>query len=171
VIPFFGLDNTDAVDPEIAQCGDSSTAGAGGTGGASATTGTTTDGAVTTDGATGTTGATASGAGGGMTVSTTTMGGTTVGGTTVGGTTVGGTTVGSTSGVGGAPNASAAANTGALDPVGGASGASAAPSDEGGCSCSVVGEKKSLVPGLPFVLLALFARRRRRGRSATKSRG
>lgn len=39
VVPFLALDNTDAVDPEIAQCGSSGAGGATGTGGAPSTAG------------------------------------------------------------------------------------------------------------------------------------
>ena len=39
IIPFFGLDNTNAIDPEIAQCGGGGDAGVGGAGGVSGTGG------------------------------------------------------------------------------------------------------------------------------------
>jgi poly(hydroxyalkanoate) depolymerase family esterase len=55
VVPFLGLDKTDAVDPEIAQCG---TGGVGGTGGMGGTTGAA---GATTGGATGAAGSAASG--------------------------------------------------------------------------------------------------------------
>lgn len=190
VVPFLALDNTDAVDPEIAQCGDDSMGGVGGmggtttgtvgtsAGGVSNTSGTTTSTSTTTDG---TASDTVSGTTGGTTTSTGATAGSITGSATVSGTTGGSMTVGgtsdasttSTSGASSTGGASAVgtASTGAAGPVGGESAAPAESGDSNGCSCSVVGDKKPFPLKLPFAFVALLVLGWRRVPSVSESRG
>src|SRR6185312_2869242 len=86
VVPFLGLDNTGAVDPEIAQCGSGGAGGAAGTGGSGS------GGASGTGGGKGGAGGVGGGAGG--------KGGGTAGGSGSGGSTGAGGIVGSGGNVG-----------------------------------------------------------------------
>ncbi len=194
VVPFLGLDKTDVVDPEIAQCG---AGGMGGTGGMGGSTG--------TGGVAGRGGATAGGAGGIATGGMSAGGRVSMGGRGGSGGTPSSAGTGANGGTpsaGGVPGAggavSAGGSSGAPSGTGGSGGAgsgavaagaggttvstgggggttagsvatagsggSNAPSDSG-CSCSVVGDKTSSTRALPLAFLALLAFRRRRPRT------
>lgn len=192
VVPFLGLDNTDATDPEIRACGAGGAGGTGGIGGATSSGGAVGGGGAATGGATssggtaGATGGQGSGTGGnvaiggvadsggaGATGGSPATGGTQSAGGLVGmGGSAGGTPPG-TGGTGGsgtggvAPGAGGSAGNagGGGSAVGGSSavgGPSTASADAGGCSCTVVGGKNSPVRVLAVALLALLVLRRRR---------
>ncbi len=166
VVPFLGLDQTGAVDPEIAKCGGGGGGGATGTGGAAGGRG-------QGGGPGGTGGAGGSGGGGGMAQ---TGGHSGAGGTpgTGGATATGGVqgtggqiaSTGGTTGSGGTTTAtggSAATGSGGETGTGGGS-ADTGGSDSSGCSCVVAGgsatSRAGLALGLAFALLA-FRRRLR----------
>jgi poly(hydroxyalkanoate) depolymerase family esterase len=185
VIPFLGLDKTDAVDPEIAACapdggvggsggttGTGGAAGPGGTGGKAGGAGvagtTGTGGAVGSAGAVGTGGRAGNGHGGsgdrGGTSGVAGMPGT--GGSVTG-------TAGSPGAGGTAPGDGRGGNGpgGASSPgLGGATGSAGAGPDtdgeSGGCSCAVgeAGSAPHAAVGLALALLLAFARRRGRAR-------
>ena len=180
VIPFLGLDQTGAVDPEIAQCGGGGTAGstgaaggvgAGGSGGAAGAAGgragsagaggvTGRGGSVGTGGATGTGGVSGAGGAQGRGGDQGSGGGSATGGSS-------GAT-GGVSGEGGIGGSAAQSGSGGAPGNGGADGNPPGGTDSGsgGCSCALdaVNTHESLV-GAVFVLgLALMAGSRRRRR-------
>ena len=116
VIPFLGLDNTDAVDPEVAQCGTGGAGGASATGGATSTSGATSAGGTKSTGGTPSMGGTKATGGTPGTGGTRSSGGTTsaTGVTTTGGTaSAGGSKAsGGSATVGGANAAGGVLNTG-----------------------------------------------------------
>ena len=180
IVPFLGLDNTGAVDPEIAQCGSGGTGG-GGAGGNAGTTGS--GGTGGAGGVAGSSGMTGAGGGGGHSGSGTGgksgeggsigTGGTTGSGGSAGGS--GGSGSGGAIGSGGTTSTGGGAETGGTigsgsggtTGNGGATGSGGTgPSDTGssGCSCTF-GGADSTSPGSLAALvvgLALAAVRRRR---------
>jgi len=164
VTPFLGLDDTGAVDPEIAQCG--ANGGAGGSGGtatggsgpqdggtASGGAGGKVDGGTATGGATG--GRPDASASGGTvsTGGTVATGGTSTGGASTGGSSTGGaTSTGGSKGTGGA-----SANTG---------GSSGSNDSSGGCSVALGASSEQTTAGAVLLALGLtFTGLRRRRRS------
>jgi hypothetical protein len=179
VIPFLGLDKTDAVDPEIAQCGGGSDGGVGGAsgdgavGGAGGTGGSTSakDGGVGGS-AGGTTGAGGSSANGGSTGS---GGSSSTGGAsgTGGSQSSGGSAAGGSQASGGAVSTggksstggSAGSGSGGTSSNGGAAGNSTGGGGTNGCTCSVGSANANGHVGIILLALGLalttIARRRR----------
>jgi MYXO-CTERM domain-containing protein len=141
VIPFLGLDNTGAVDPEIAGCGGGSDAGTTGTGGTTGAGGATTDG----------------GPGGGGRGAGGTTGAAGIGGSGAGGSSAGGSGGGAAGAQGGTAGVGAAGSGGPADGLGPGSAST-------GCSCAL-GRPPSYPAAAAALGLALLAvaRRRRRG--------
>jgi acetylxylan esterase len=151
VVPFLGLDKTDAVDPELATCG------AGGTGGAA--------------------GGGAGGLGGGASPGGMGSGGTTSGGSAGSSASMGGSTVGMAGqvGAGGAPPAGGAGAASGSAPIAGgvgpigsggsfsapASSAQAPTDDTAGCACSLARSPSALEHALAWLLLVAAAQARR----------
>jgi poly(hydroxyalkanoate) depolymerase family esterase len=175
VVPFLGLNNTGAVDPEIAQCGDGSGSADGGTGtGGSGAGGSTSTGAGGKGGAVGTSGGSASGGslgGGGNAAggSSGKGGGQASGGSqgsggitstqgTGGAVTGGASASGSSSGSGGSSSAGSGSNTGA-----GGNPPVTPASTSSGSSCAI-GSSAHARPwvGLAILGLALLGLARRR---------
>jgi poly(hydroxyalkanoate) depolymerase family esterase len=176
VIPFFGLDKTDAVDPEIAQCGggtgDGGVGDAGGVGGAGGAGGSGAKDAGA-GGSAGNTGAGGSSPAGGSTGSggssssggaPGTGGSQSSGGSAAGGAQASGGVVstGGKSSTGG----SAGSGSGGTSSNGGTTGNSTSGGGTSGCTCAVGGANSSGHVGIAMLVLglALPLARRRRGR-------
>jgi hypothetical protein len=176
VIPFLGLDKTGAIDPEIAQCGDSGTdggaggaGGSGGTGGAGGSSGGR-DGGL--GGSAGNTGGSTSGGSGGSGGNVSTGGSNANGGSSGSG---GNSSKGGSPGTGGSQASGGNATGGSLNGSGGSAGG--APGNGGaagnstgggvssGCSCALGRANSNEHFGIAALALGLalvtFARRRR----------
>jgi acetylxylan esterase len=185
VIPFLGLDKTDAVDPEVAACGTAGMGGMGATGGMGGATSLGGAGAGGAGGSGGATGGGRDGSGGqssagganatggmpnnGGAVATGGAGTTGAGGVAgTGGSAAGAApTNGGSGGTGMGGMAPAAGGpsmpTGGRSATGGLSGASSSdtPADASGCGCTV-GGGSSPVRGVALLLFGVLAARRRR---------
>ena len=173
VIPFLGLDQAGASDPEVEQCGDSNGSGATDAG-STVTAGTITSSTAASVSGSSSTGGGAGGAGGSATTSASTdgnassTGSVTTGSQAVtGGSMATGSSSTSSSAGGASSSAGSVATTEGL--TGGGTRADAPPtgsSDQSGCSCRAAGERRKSLPfgGFAvFSLLALFAAKRKRG--------
>lgn len=175
VVPFLGLDQTAATDPEVEQCDAGSASSTTGSGGATASTATATGGSTATASSDTTSTQSASSSSGSSNVTTATQAASATSSTTGdGGSQNALTATTSSASTGGAPGVSNTgdASTSLGDPAtteGPANGA-AASADEAGCGCRTAsGGSSSMPPGI-FFLFGLFALRRRVRRDASGAR-
>jgi acetylxylan esterase len=182
VVPFFGLDKTGAVDPEIEQCGSTGVGGSAGTaGGTGGTAGAGSGGqAGAKQTGSGGAGGVAGGGGHGGAAASTGKGGANgtggssgtggtsagTGGMGTGGVATGGTTAsGGSTGTGGGASGGTSAGTGGAA-SGGASGGSAGDeSTVSGCNCTVATRGFGAPGGLAILFGLVYLLRRRRSRS------
>jgi acetylxylan esterase len=167
VIPFLGLDKTDAVDPEIAQCSGGTDGGAGGAGGVGGSSGGKDGGVGGNGGNVGAGGNSSTGGGTGSGGSSANGGASATGGSqSSGGSAAGGAQSSGGSVSTGGRSSSGGSGSGGTSSNGGAAGSSTTDGGTTGCSCAVGEANSNGHVGVVMLALglALTLARRRRGR-------